>query len=270
MSPTDKSRRLGSMLRQVAPTENVTEVPRGRAGRIAGGLEGLDVMELAGPERGGAALATEDDVESALRKVSEGRDAELTPPERFGLEAIVMPQNRPVMFIHDGTYDPCEEPWTHLNANDVRARITPLLASVGRVELPNSPNIPYGGTAFVVGPDLLMTNRHVARIFTEGVGLPRRLAYRAGDAGVNLRRENRLPASRACRPTRARSPFRSARRRTSSAATWRRSVTPPATTATTWTCRTASSRANTTSNASNPGRSGRAPRSRASSRSSAP
>ena len=32
------------------------------------------------------------------------------------------------------------------------------------------PGLPYGGTGFVVGDGLLMTNRHVAELFAAGVG----------------------------------------------------------------------------------------------------
>ncbi len=48
--------------------------------------------------------------------------------------------------------------------------------------------IPFGGTGFLVGDNLLMTNRHVARLFTDGVGMTQRLAYRVGDAAVDFRR----------------------------------------------------------------------------------
>lgn len=40
---------------------------------------------------------------------------------------------------------------------------------MGRVELPGNPGVPYGGTCFVVGDGLLMTNRHVAQLFGSGL-----------------------------------------------------------------------------------------------------
>jgi hypothetical protein len=61
---------------------------------------------------------------------------------------------------------------------EVHARLEPLFTSIGRIELPTNPSIPYGGTGFVVGPNLLMTNRHVARLFTEGLGM--HLTYHGG------------------------------------------------------------------------------------------
>ncbi|AMV25230.1 hypothetical protein VT84_12595 [Gemmata sp. SH-PL17] len=123
----------------------------------------------------------------ALEKTFRDPAPELDDDEVAGLEAIVLTRGRPVAFIRDSRYDPLPAPWAHLNADPVRQRLQPLLNSVGRVELPNS-SIPYGGTAFVVGPDLLMTNRHVAALFTVGLGT-RGLLYNAGNAAIDFRRE---------------------------------------------------------------------------------
>ena len=49
------------------------------------------------------------------------------------------------------------------------------------------PQIPYGGTGFVVGKRLVMTNRHVAKLFSSGLGL--KIAYNAGDSTINFRRQ---------------------------------------------------------------------------------
>ena len=67
------------------------------------------------------------------------------------------------------------------------------IPAVGRIELPGQSNIPYGGTGFVVGPGLLMTNRHVAEIFATGLG-DRRIRFRSGwRAAVNFKRERDRP-----------------------------------------------------------------------------
>jgi endonuclease G len=165
------------MLRQIAPEDTLESLPRPQA--AASALE--------------STADHEETADIALRKLEEGRHHEITPPEMFVLEAIVMPQNRPVVFIRDGVYEDVGAPWEHLNGAEVRSRITPLLASIGRVELPNASWVPYGGTGFVVGPNLLMTNRHVARLFTEGVG-DRGLIYRSGDAALDFKREVDTPA----------------------------------------------------------------------------
>ena len=44
------------------------------------------------------------------------------------------------------------------------------IPSIGRIDLPGQTRIPYGGTGFVVGEGLIMTNRHVAEIFAQQRG----------------------------------------------------------------------------------------------------
>ena len=53
--------------------------------------------------------------ENGLKKVAEGRQQELTDEEMNGLEAIVLPQNRPVVFVRGDFYDDVEHPWEKLN-----------------------------------------------------------------------------------------------------------------------------------------------------------
>ncbi len=166
-------RRLATAVRKLATETDVEALARTRPA-------GADDAEFESLDR-------DTDPETGLQKVLAGREDELSEAERLGLEAIIMPRGRPVAFIRDGTFDDLEEPWLHLNEQTVRARIEPLFAAIGRVELPNSPRIPYGGTGFIVGDGLLMTNRHVAELFTDGSG-SRRLIYQAGDAAVHFRR----------------------------------------------------------------------------------
>jgi endonuclease G, mitochondrial len=135
------------------------------------------------------------DVESArarsgLKKLATGQEA--AEDEVDGLEAIIMPKERPVAFVVDGGWEPIRAPWTFLNDAPVRARLAPLLASIGRIELPTHPMLPYGGTGFVVGDGLIMTNRHVAKIFTQGLGV-RALRFKSGDAGIDFVRERDTP-----------------------------------------------------------------------------
>src|SRR5262249_24272368 len=125
-------------------------------------------------------------VDSGRAKMAEGREHELDAVEVNALEAIVMPSNRPVVFVRGVSYDDLEVPWVSLNEPNLKARISALLPFIGRVEVPNSPLLPYAGTGFVVGNNLLMTNRHVAALFTQGLGL--QIRYRMGDAAVDFKR----------------------------------------------------------------------------------
>lgn len=140
------------------------------------------------PMEAGPAGIDEARAAQALEKLKEGRDRDLSEIDIQSLEAIVLPENRPVVFIRDGRYDELTGQWVQLNQAGVRQTIERTFASIGRIELPHHPSIPYGGTAFVVGDGLLMTNRHVAEIFAQGLG-SRRLVYRAGSAAVDFSRE---------------------------------------------------------------------------------
>jgi V8-like Glu-specific endopeptidase len=71
--------------------------------------------------------------------------------------AIVLPLERPALTIENGSYARPPPPWEHLAEADSRARVEPAIAAVARVDAPEGSTLPYVGTAFVVGPDLLLT-----------------------------------------------------------------------------------------------------------------
>jgi endonuclease G, mitochondrial len=176
MDRTEKAIRLKSMLSQIAPGGAIESIPTPHLRPdLRTRLEGKRMPE------------PEDAVLSGLLKMADNREHEVTPSELNVLEAIVMPINRPVVFIRGNSYENVEAPWTALNDKTVRSRIDPLLPLIGRIEVPNSPLVPYAGTGFVVGKNLLMTNRHVAALFAQGVGL--RVRYEAGDAAVDFKRQ---------------------------------------------------------------------------------
>ena len=109
--------------------------------------------------------------------------------QQYALEAIILPKLRPVVNIVGDTFSPPPSPWEFIGAVDFKRRIDNAILSIGRVEVPGHPSVPYGGTGFVVGPNLLMTNRHVAEIFTKGLG-QRSLVFRPGlSAGMDFKRE---------------------------------------------------------------------------------
>jgi endonuclease G, mitochondrial len=174
-----KFAQLKRMLTQIAPGNALEALPRPGAEAIErGGFESL------GPSNAAA-------IESGLQKLAEDRSQEITPSEIFGLEAIVLPRNRPVAFVRGESYDDLEEPWVNLNDDVVKRRIASLLPLIGRVEVPSSPILPYSGTGFVVGRDLIATNRHVAQLFSQGLGLT--IRYRAGDAAIDFKRQIDAP-----------------------------------------------------------------------------
>jgi endonuclease G len=129
---------------------------------------------------------------AALESVARARA--IPPEDQAQLEAIIFEDIRPAIDIADGTFTVTHPLWTRLSGDAAnKARIEAAIPLVGRVELPGS-RIPYGGTGFVVGSGLIMTNRHVAELFAEGLG-DRRLSFKTGAAaGIDLKREHGRPA----------------------------------------------------------------------------
>jgi endonuclease G len=178
MDKLEKAARLKKLLTQIAPGNTVESIPIPRPPASEGGMESVEA-------------APDPTLPSALNKLAGDRHEDLTSTEMFGLEAIILPKTRPVVFVKDGTYDNIGEPWLSLNAPEVKARINPLLPLIGRVELPRSMVIPYAGTGFIVGKGLIATNRHVAQLFSQGLGLT--ISYKAGDGAIDFKREVNTP-----------------------------------------------------------------------------
>jgi endonuclease G len=126
----------------------------------------------------------------------------VAPPNARFVEAIILPNERPVVDIVNGTFDAPTAPFAHLGEGSARAAIEGAIPSIGRIELPGQLSIPYGGTGFIVGTDLLMTNRHVAELFATGIGREQ-LAFRTGQtAAIDFVRERGSTESHPFRVTR--------------------------------------------------------------------
>ena len=175
--PDERADRVASFAEKVAPeggVEAIADEPR-----VRGALEATPGFSP--EEHLGAAL-------EAVERLDRGRPLE---PEHVDLvEAIILPAERPVVDIVGGTYEPPEAPFERLGTGEARRAIEAAIPAIGRVELPDHPSLPYGGTGFVVGEDLLMTNRHVAELFAVGLGREV-LRFRPGQrAAVDLLREH--------------------------------------------------------------------------------
>jgi endonuclease G, mitochondrial len=179
----DKSAKVKRYLEWIAPTPPPgAEAVEGRPS-VLEGLE--DTHWSSGPE---VQLAVE-----AVDKLQ--RNEALTPEHVDAIEAIVLPKERPVVDVVDGTFEAPASPFQHFGDEPTRGIIQKAIPSIGRVELANHPSLPYAGTGFVVGPGLLMTNRHVAEIFSIGLGVDE-LSFRPGSsAAVDFRRELDRPDS---------------------------------------------------------------------------
>jgi endonuclease G len=95
-----------------------------------------------------------------------------TEIDNGALEAIILPGLRPIGDIRDGTFKlpDAGEFVDYTTDSAIRQKLEAAIRGVGCVVLPRHPLLPYGGTGFVVGDGLVMTNRHVAEIFSRGLG----------------------------------------------------------------------------------------------------
>ena len=172
MDKLEKAKRLKDMLSQIAGRQGLESIAPA-SGRASGGLESVS------PES--------TNLQSGLEKLADNRHRDITPNEMFGLEAIVMKENQPVVFVRGNSYDDVGESWSSLNTPEVKTRLSSLFPLIGRIELPTSTLVPYAGTGFVVGKGLIATNRHVAEEFSRGLGLT--IQYRGGDAAIDFKRQ---------------------------------------------------------------------------------
>jgi endonuclease G, mitochondrial len=161
----------------------------GKAGEV---LEGLAQAKKNDPGKGFESMAApKQDLERVKSGILAVERGEAVPPDqRNGLEAIINEDIRPAIDIVGGKFNSTHQLWTHLSKDEtIRTRIESVIPSVGRIELPGNRRYPYGGTGFVVGKGLLMTNRHVAEIFAEGLGDRQVNFIRGQNAGINFVRE---------------------------------------------------------------------------------
>ncbi|MFE0653906.1 trypsin-like serine peptidase [Streptomyces sp. NPDC059534] len=101
---------------------------------------------------------------SGLEKLAAHREDELDGDESFGVEAIVLLEGRPAILVQRQDFAPQRDEWSVLDAQ--RPAIRESLLRVGRVEVTGHPRLDWVGTAFLVGPRTVMTNRHVASEFS--------------------------------------------------------------------------------------------------------
>ncbi|MBW5482777.1 trypsin-like serine peptidase [Streptomyces bambusae] len=157
-------------------TEDLAEV----AARVRKGLEAEIVEseeELAPAEAAAAQIERAAQEERAkvleagargLEKLAEGRADDVDDDEYFGVEAIVLLQGRPAILVQNQDFPSQSGDWSVLDGQ--RAGIQQSIARVGRVEVTGHADLDWLGTGFLVAPDVVMTNRHVAAEFSRSDG----------------------------------------------------------------------------------------------------
>ena len=190
----NKLEKLRKMLQQVGANpndltstgslENMTGLPGG-ARLDVGRVETAKQIELE--------FAAE-----SLDSLLQGRIEDLDSDGQESLEAIVMPRYRPVIDIIDGQIETRQltKTWRHLGTDEPRKRIIEsTFSSIGRIDIPNHPTLPYAGTGFLVGKSSngrgnLMTNRHVAEIFSAGIGVQNLKFFPGQTVAIDFLREH--------------------------------------------------------------------------------
>jgi hypothetical protein len=150
------------ILTRAFPTEDLA---RASAGELSFGIGFMDTGEADLPQV--EEVDRERWVSAGIRAVNklkvDGEGADLSGEELIGLEAIVHIEARPAILIQDGHFFPPPVEWQALESQ--RDQIESNFRRVGRIEVVNHPTYEWVGTGFLVGENVIMTNRHVAEIF---------------------------------------------------------------------------------------------------------
>jgi hypothetical protein len=121
--------------------------------------------------------------------MAEARAAAPVRPEALpdlALETLVR-EERPVLFVENDWINQVEVTVKGAEARDLieqvernRESLEPLIPLIGRIDVANFPGSDYVGTGWFVGPDIVVTNRHVASLVARWDG--RRFVFRRGVA----------------------------------------------------------------------------------------
>jgi hypothetical protein len=137
--------------------------------------------------------------EAAERVVDETMENESVSEERIiGLQVGARPVTR--VRNNEVTLDflgPASSSWSQ-EINNAKARLNAAIPAVGRIELNNS-DYPWAGTGWLIAPGIIVTNRHVAKLFArrnaESGGFMFRPGLVSGSVSADidfLEEENRL------------------------------------------------------------------------------
>jgi endonuclease G len=173
---TDQEKMLRLQLEEIRVSDRVTVKD----------LEELTVPVPGAESSSGFPIVTPAAIESWRRFE---QDKPLSQEDLFNLRGIVLGNGlRPAFDIENDSYGVLPSKWNVLN--DQRAVIEPLIRGIGRLDLTGHPEFTHAGTAFLCGERRLITNRHVAELFTAGLGEQVQLSFLSGiTASVDLKQE---------------------------------------------------------------------------------
>lgn len=186
-SNKQRAQRNAAYFRKVFGTSSLEDVrdqlESSTGGGGSGGFGNLEVATGDDSERG--------PLESLDVLIADPTGTNLQESDHHNLEAIIHETGRPAIIVEDDSFDTSNltPEWVFLGEAGVREKIETAIMSVGRIEAPFDLRRPYAGTGFVVGENLIMTNRHVAEIFASGLGTSTLNFYPGASAGVDFKRE---------------------------------------------------------------------------------
>ncbi len=119
-------------------------------------------------------------------------------------EAIVLTQGRPTLLVQNGTFTP---PDSRIWRNVLRLHRTNVenaIARVGRIELHNHFSFDWAGTGWIIADDIVVTNRHVAELFSTpdgsgGFAFASNVVGATYGAQVDFREEFQIPVAQEIR-----------------------------------------------------------------------
>lgn len=126
--------------------------------------ESAFVQETLNEMPGGLESAALPDLEQSMEKMVEGKS---DPNRPDILEAIVMRHGYPSLLVKDGDYEKPKLKVWQKRLDPKRKQIKSVIQGVGRVELVGHPHNTWVGTCWLVDEETLVTNRHVANVFTD-------------------------------------------------------------------------------------------------------
>ena len=114
----------------------------------------------------------------------------VSPPSGLILETIV-DKERPVLFVEndwinqDDVWAPGDEAKDLIAATVAqKARLQPLMPLIGRIDATHFPNMEFVGSGWLIAPDVVVTNRHVASLIARWDG--RKFTFRRGVGGNTM------------------------------------------------------------------------------------
>lgn len=150
-----------------------------------------DVDHLNDRVKAAGIQATPEEIEVAVRaqhKIISNEEPD--DSELMALEAIILPAERPVVDVVEASFGDIPEPFEHFGTRaELREHIETAIPAVGRIGLPERPDVPFAGTGFIVGDGVMMTNRHVAQLFAEGLGQEQLQFINGQTSNVNFTHE---------------------------------------------------------------------------------